>query len=212
MALVVGPTEPATNRGLPAVLNSSAACRANSAARLFRKCASAASPYSASTMGAPPKLFVSTMSDPASKYFLWISRTTSGRVRTRFSLQPSSAAPPKSAALRFRCCSMVPIAPSSTRILCPSNSRRAFADSLRLRIRRNLPLLAVSPHKTLQISKESSVSGHLYFTQASLGYLSPSIELVFFAPQRCIIRIEQPAAPGTAQSLAASYRPSENDP
>src|SRR5258708_25821604 len=59
--------EPATNRGFPGALNSSAACRANSAARLFRKCASAASPYSASTIGAPPKLFVSTMSDPASK-------------------------------------------------------------------------------------------------------------------------------------------------
>src|SRR6266566_1836238 len=33
-----------------------------------------------------------------------MSSTTSGLVRTRFSLQPSSAAPPKSVAVRFRCC------------------------------------------------------------------------------------------------------------
>ena len=37
IAFVVGPTEPATNRGFPGVLNSSAACRANSAARLVQE-------------------------------------------------------------------------------------------------------------------------------------------------------------------------------
>src|SRR6266478_238066 len=36
----------------------------------FAECASAASPYSARTIGAPPNEFVSTMSEPASKYFL----------------------------------------------------------------------------------------------------------------------------------------------
>src|ERR1700687_494388 len=63
-----------------------------------------------------------------------MSSTTSGRVLTRFSLQPSSAAPPKSAAERLRCCSMVPIAPSSTRMRSASSSRRAFSDSFRFLI------------------------------------------------------------------------------
>src|SRR5208283_190241 len=123
--------DPATNRGFPGVEHSSAACRASVAARLFNSCASAASPYSASTSGVPPKLLVSTMSDPASKYFRWMSSTTSGLVRTRFSLQPSSAAPPKSAAVKDRCCSIVPIAPSNTRMRCPSSSRSALSDSFR---------------------------------------------------------------------------------
>src|SRR6266446_2379320 len=134
MAFVVGPMEPATKRGLAEVLNSSAAWRASSAERWLSRCASAARPYSARTMGALPKLLVSTMSEPASKYLRWMSRTTSGRVRTRFSLQPSSEAPPKSSAVRLRCCSMVPMAPSSTRMRCDSRSRRALADSVRLRM------------------------------------------------------------------------------
>src|SRR5688572_6283393 len=45
----------------------------------------------------------------------------SGRVRTRFSLQPSSAAPPKSAGPRSNCWIIVPMAPSRTRM----RSRRA---------------------------------------------------------------------------------------
>ena len=49
--------EPATKRGLPAVVNSSAAFRASSAARRFSSSASADNPYSARTIGAPPKLF-----------------------------------------------------------------------------------------------------------------------------------------------------------
>src|SRR5581483_9507293 len=60
-----------------------------------------------------------------------MSSTTSGRVRTRFSLQPSSAGPPKSAADRCRCCSIVPMAPSSTRIRCSSSSRSCFDFSLK---------------------------------------------------------------------------------
>src|SRR5271155_5466999 len=63
-----------------------------------------------------------------------MSSTTSGRVRTRFSLQPSRAAPPKSPAVRLRCCSIVPIAPSSTSIRSESSCRRALADSFKLRI------------------------------------------------------------------------------
>ena len=43
-------------------------------------------------------------------------RTTSGRVRTRISLQPSRSAPPKSAAVRFTAWSAVPMAPSRTRM------------------------------------------------------------------------------------------------
>src|SRR5208337_2986520 len=135
IAFVVGPIDPATNRGLPGVENSSAACRASTAARLFNSCAFACSPYSASTSGVPPKLLVSTMSAPASKYLRWMSSTTSGRVRTRFSLHPSSAAPPKSAAVRLRCCSIVPIAPSSTRMRSARSSRKAFSDSFKFLIR-----------------------------------------------------------------------------
>src|SRR5881227_2747791 len=37
-------------------------------------------------------------SAPASRYAAWTSRMTSGRVRVRYSLQPSYRAPPKSSA------------------------------------------------------------------------------------------------------------------
>src|SRR4030095_9270595 len=65
-----------------------------------------------------------------------MSSTTSGRVRTRTSLQPSRAAPPKSAAVRSHCCSIVPIAPSSTRTRCAISSRKACSISLKFCIRR----------------------------------------------------------------------------
>src|SRR6185369_8142018 len=52
-------------------------------------------------------------------------RTTSGRVRFRCSLHPSSAAPPKSSAVRLAACSIVPMAPSSTRTRRASASRRS---------------------------------------------------------------------------------------
>src|SRR5258708_5173108 len=94
-----------------------------------------------------------------------MSRTTSGRVRTRFSLHPSSAAPPKSAPFRFRCCSIVPIAPSSTRIRCASNSRKALADSFRLRIRWKAALLVEFSGEMDCTAERASMSQPLYFTQ-----------------------------------------------
>src|SRR5688572_3021322 len=56
----------------------------------------------------------------------------SGRVRTRFSLHPSCAAPPKSLALSCLDCRRVPIAPSST------STRRSRASS-RARTRSGRP-------------------------------------------------------------------------
>ncbi len=70
-----------------------AASRASSAARRLISRALSASPYSASTSGVAPKVFVSTMSAPAARYSACIRRMRSGRVRTRFSLQPSSSGP-----------------------------------------------------------------------------------------------------------------------
>src|SRR6266851_5077677 len=105
MALVVGPTEPPTNRGLPGVLNSFAACLASSAARLFRKFASSASPYSASTIGAPPKLFVSTMSvAAASSPSRRQARGSSARVThvTLWPIRSGYASPGRYFSLPFR--------------------------------------------------------------------------------------------------------------
>jgi len=77
----------------------SAASRAISAARRLISCGSR-----------PTRLFVRglrerraesvslVMSQPAAKYDSWISRMTAGRVRERFSLQPSKSTPPKSSA------------------------------------------------------------------------------------------------------------------
>src|SRR5712692_3615506 len=104
----------------------------------------------------------------------------SGRVRTRFSLQPSSEAPPKSAAVRFLCCSIVPIAPSSTRIRCARNSRKAFADSFRLRIRLRLPFLRVSRDKMLQLPRKSSVPATSIVPRFPGGYLRACSEVVLF--------------------------------
>src|SRR5262249_21129134 len=64
--------------------------------------------------GNAPKVAVSTPSDPTEKNSSCMRATTSGRVRTRFSLQPSSASPPKSSGLRSWACMNVPKAPSST--------------------------------------------------------------------------------------------------
>ena len=69
MAFVVGPIDPATNRGFAAVENSSAACRASfagSQVQLVR--VGPARPYSARDHGVPPNVLVSTISAPASKY------------------------------------------------------------------------------------------------------------------------------------------------
>src|ERR1035438_5355044 len=65
------------------------------------------------------------ISAPASRYARWIPSTTSGRVFTRVSLQPSSTGPPKSAAVSCACCSMVPMAPSMTRMRLLRASTRA---------------------------------------------------------------------------------------
>ena len=67
IARVVGPTEPATKRGLSGVESSRAASTASSAARRLSARASASRPYSASTSGVPPKVSVSMMSAPASR-------------------------------------------------------------------------------------------------------------------------------------------------
>src|SRR6202167_2787504 len=111
MAFVVGPMEPATNRGFAGEENWSAAWRASSAAMRLSSRARAPRPYSANTTGVLPKEFVSMMSEPAWRYFRWIESTTCGLLTRRDSLQPSRCGPPKSAAVRFACCSMVPIAP-----------------------------------------------------------------------------------------------------
>ena len=68
IALVVGPIEPATKRSRPGVERCAAASRAISAARRLISSALSARPYSASTSGVPPNVFVSTMSAPAARY------------------------------------------------------------------------------------------------------------------------------------------------
>ncbi len=65
--LVVGPIEPATNRGRSAVAYRAADSRASSAARRLIASARSARPYSASTRGVEPNVSVSTMSAPASR-------------------------------------------------------------------------------------------------------------------------------------------------
>jgi hypothetical protein len=67
IALVVGPIDPATNRGFAGVEASRAASTASSAANRLSVRASASSPYSASTSGVPPKVSVSIMSAPAAR-------------------------------------------------------------------------------------------------------------------------------------------------
>ncbi len=54
----------------------------------------------------------------------------SGRVRTRFSLHPSSAEPPKSSGPKACCWSMVPMAPSRTRMRSSSAFSRSAVVSL----------------------------------------------------------------------------------
>ena len=100
MALVVGPIEPATKRGLAVVENSSAACRARRAAARFSSWAGPPARTRPARARVAPKVLVSMMSAPAARYARWMSQTTSGRVRSRFSLQPSSAGPPKSSAVK----------------------------------------------------------------------------------------------------------------
>src|SRR5437867_12894565 len=74
------------------------------------------------------------MSDPACKYWRWISSTTSGLVLTRCSLQPSREGPPQSWAHRCFCCNMVPMAPSMTRMRSFNSSLRACDCSVKFLI------------------------------------------------------------------------------
>ena len=75
-----------------------------------------AMPYSLSTSGNAPNVAVSTRVDARrAKNSSCICATRSGRVSTRCSLQPSSAAPPKSSGPRSWPCIQVPNAPSKTR-------------------------------------------------------------------------------------------------
>src|ERR1043166_41350 len=71
-------------------------------------------PYSAKSTGVPLNEFVSTTSQPTSRKALWTFSTASGRVTSRFSLQPSKRGPPKSSRVRFWTCRLVPMAPSKT--------------------------------------------------------------------------------------------------
>ena len=114
IAFVVGPIEPATNRGFPeSKIRRPPAARVSPAVKFssYASCSIRTRPAPAASRR---KYWSRPCPRPPRKYARWMSSTTSGRVRTRFSLQPSSAGPPKSAAVRFRCCSMVPIAPSRT--------------------------------------------------------------------------------------------------
>src|SRR6266436_3585255 len=121
-----------------------------------------------------------------------MSRTTSGRVRTRFSLHPSSAAPPKSAAFKLRCCSIVPIAPSSTRIRCPSSSRKAFADSFRLRIRWKVTSpCCISGQNGCNYQRNLAFPDTSILPRFPCLYLSQRSELVFFRCERQISHIER---------------------
>ena len=67
IAFVVGPMLPATNLGLSGVEYAAAVRLAISAARRFSARVSSERPYSPSTIGVPPKVFVSTRSAPTDR-------------------------------------------------------------------------------------------------------------------------------------------------
>src|SRR5438034_1097221 len=83
-------------------------------------------PYSERTSGNAPNVAVSTQSTPAWKNSSCIWATRSGRVRTRCSLHPSSATPPKSSGPRSWPCMKVPNAPSKMSTRSRSASRNAW--------------------------------------------------------------------------------------
>ena len=120
----VGPTEPATKRGLSAVEKLSATSRASSAARRFISAHRCSQQYSPWDIAFALKVQVSMISAPAARYFECISRITSGHVSTMRSLLPlscigcpASSAPRKASSSRAYRCIIVPMAPSSTSIL-----------------------------------------------------------------------------------------------
>src|SRR6185369_5559563 len=89
---------------------------ASCAARTLISYALSAMPYSAKSPGVPLNELVSITSQPASRKAACTFSTASGRVTSRFSLQPSKRGPPKSSSERFWTCRYVPIAPSKTMI------------------------------------------------------------------------------------------------
>ena len=108
-----GPIEPTTHRGRLGVLALLGGLLGERAPRprSSRRRGPARS-YSASTRAKAPNVAVSTASTPTAKYSSCIRRMRSGRVRTRCSLQPSRAAPPKSSGPRSWPWTHVPKAPS----------------------------------------------------------------------------------------------------
>ena len=111
-SMPLGPIAPATNRGRDGVANASAAARAMRAAhRLISRVCSPTS-HSCMRIREAWKLLVSTTSQPASRYSVWMRSITSGRVIERWSLLPCWRSPPKSAAVRSAAWICVPIAPS----------------------------------------------------------------------------------------------------
>jgi hypothetical protein len=99
-SIPVGPMDPATKRGRSGVANLSQAARARRAAATFSSRIFSPIPHSSSRRGVDWKVHVSTTSHPTARKDSWIAWMTSGRVRTRWSLHPSSDFPPKSSAVR----------------------------------------------------------------------------------------------------------------
>ena len=117
IALVVGPIEPATKRGRPGVEAFAAASRASSAARrLISMRLSREAVLGEHERRAAERVGLDHVGAGVEVAPRGCRGTTSGRVRTRFSLQPSRSGPPKSSAVRSWPWIAVPIAPSRTRI------------------------------------------------------------------------------------------------
>jgi len=98
-----------TNRGLPGVEYSSAACRAQRSRALFNSQRISLEPYSASTSGRAPKDVRLNNSPHRLKVLRWSPANRAGRPHpdSRCSLQRRA---PKIAANKSRACSMVPCA------------------------------------------------------------------------------------------------------
>ena len=85
-----GPIEPMTKRGRSGVENCSHASRAARTAAALISAVRPSSPNSRRTCGIPPKVFVSTASQPTARNEAWIERITSGRLTLMISQQFSS--------------------------------------------------------------------------------------------------------------------------
>src|SRR4051812_40961128 len=90
------------------------------------------SSYSSSLGRLAPKVFVSTASQPASRYPRWTPATTSGRVSESTSLQPCRPSKSRTVSSLASCirCSVVPMAPSKTTTPLAIASRR-FLSAIR---------------------------------------------------------------------------------